>query len=170
MQLYCAKGEEGPSNFKVYNRRYGPYPVCYPNRIPPIPPLVSPAPIVEPCRFCKRISLLCLPPDIVTSTWSKFRRVWNWQVWPEDREVWPEDRGALVLSIQRTASGRCPFGHSVRFELRRKQAFLKFRVNKKNWTLFPTNVFMYQFNMRYRGAALDCETQDTEFNNLGGSW
>lgn len=37
--------------------------------------------------------------------------------------------------------------------------------------LFDTEVCNYQFNMRYRGAGLDCETLDNpEVNNLGRSW
>lgn len=52
LQLYTARGVEGEINLKVCNR-HGLFPVCYPYKLPAIPPLVSPALIVEPCRFCK---------------------------------------------------------------------------------------------------------------------
>lgn len=63
LQLYTARGVEGEANLKVCNR-HGLLPVCYPYKVPAIPPLVSPALIVEPCRFCKwnSLSLPCLAP------------------------------------------------------------------------------------------------------------
>lgn len=56
LQLFTARGVEAESNFKICNR-YGLFPVCYPNKIPSVPPLISPAPLVQPCRFCRLISL-----------------------------------------------------------------------------------------------------------------
>ena len=60
LQLYTARRVEGESNLKVCNR-HGLSPVCYPYKLSAIPPLVSPALIVQPCRFCKwdSLSLLC---------------------------------------------------------------------------------------------------------------
>lgn len=63
LQLFIARGVEAEINLKICNR-YGLFPVCYPNKILSVPPLVSPAPLVEPCRFCKWISLPYIPSDI----------------------------------------------------------------------------------------------------------
>lgn len=63
LRLFTARGVEAESNLKICNR-YGLFPVCYPNQILRVPPLVSPAPLVEPCRFCKWIPLPYIPPDI----------------------------------------------------------------------------------------------------------
>lgn len=52
LQLFSARGIEAKINLKVCNRN-GLCPVCYPNKIAGLPPLVSPALTVEPCRFCE---------------------------------------------------------------------------------------------------------------------
>lgn len=52
MQLRSARGVEPEGNLRVCNKN-GMYPICYPYKYPGVPPLVDPAPIVEPCRFCE---------------------------------------------------------------------------------------------------------------------
>lgn len=56
LQLFTARGVEGVANLKVCNS-YGSTPICYPYKVPGVRPLVSPATIVEPCRFCQWNSL-----------------------------------------------------------------------------------------------------------------
>lgn len=53
MQLRSARGVEPEGNLRVCNKNGGMYPICYPYKYPGVPPLVDPAPIVEPCRLCK---------------------------------------------------------------------------------------------------------------------
>lgn len=52
LQLRSARGVEPEGNLQVYNKN-GMYPICYPYKYPGVPPLVDPAPIVEPCRLCE---------------------------------------------------------------------------------------------------------------------
>lgn len=55
LQLRSARGVEAEGNLRVCNKQ-GMYPICYPYKYPGVRPLVDPAPIVEPCRFCKLIN------------------------------------------------------------------------------------------------------------------
>lgn len=52
LQLRSARGVEPEGNLQVCNKN-GLYPICYPYKYPGVPPLVVPAPIVEPCRLCE---------------------------------------------------------------------------------------------------------------------